>query len=107
MSQNTENIYSPVKFANFVYICITRGIWRENGNFSACNANYTKFPNFVGLYFCILQHFSTKLCNSTNLRILFGGSLPITINMYGFAQVCTIFVAHNQFIQKCIICVYC
>jgi hypothetical protein len=37
--------YSPVKFENFVFICITRGKIQI----------YTKFANFSGLYF----HFTT------------------------------------------------
>ena len=32
---------------------------------------YAEFANFARLYFRILQHFVTKLCISTNLRIIF------------------------------------
>ena len=74
MSQNTENIYSPAKFANFLYICITRRICCENANFSACNANiHTKFANFACR--AIFLYFATNSPPNFAILLILGSCL--------------------------------
>ena len=63
-------IYSHVKFANFVYFCITRG--KALPHFEMC------VMYFHGLHDCIfhiLRYFATKLHNFTKYRILFPAGL--------------------------------
>ena len=71
--------YGIAKFANFVYICITlRKSYHFPGNFSskmvtisARSTNIQNLQTSQGYIYPILQHFTTKLCNSTNPRIFF------------------------------------
>jgi hypothetical protein len=64
---------SPAKF------CINLYYARENALLSAqmwciflrVIEITTKFANFAWLYFRILQHFAARLCNFTNLNMLF------------------------------------
>jgi hypothetical protein len=58
--------YSPVKFANFVYICITHG------------KNNTLHNHFTTI-------FATKLCNFTHFKMLFP-AMPMVLN--GFRSSC-------------------
>ena len=64
-----KRIYSPVKFANFVYICIKRGknnhLQLKNGYFSRVQCKYIQnLRTSQGHIFLILQQFATKLCNN-------------------------------------------
>jgi hypothetical protein len=75
--------YSPVKFANFVYICITHG--KNNHSFGSkmvifplIMQIYTIFAIFTGLYFLILQLFTTKLCNFTHFKMLFPAMVMVS-----------------------------
>ena len=74
-----KRIYSPVKFANFVYIYITRGknnhLRLKNGYFSLAQCKYIQhLRTSQGHIFLILQQFATKLCNNfTHFKMLLLG----------------------------------
>ena len=74
---------------NFIYFCITR----ENAlphvtthAFPCVIQKYTKFANFTGLCFLILQYFATKLDNCMKFRMLF----PAVLIDFPNSNVCVI-----------------
>ena len=66
-----KKIYSPVKFANFVYICIFVYFGSKWLFFPRVMQIYTKQRILQGYIFHILQHFAIKLCNFTHFKMLF------------------------------------
>ena len=77
MLSDTEK-YSLAKFANFVCICVTRGKrYHFCGNFSSKMVTFPRvkqtiiYKTLQDYIFRILQHFTTKFCNSTNFKIFF------------------------------------
>ena len=69
--------YSLVKFANFVYVCITHGksyhfLWQfQLKNFRHVIQNIQNLQTLQDYISHILQQFAAKLCNSTNFKTFF------------------------------------
>ena len=87
--------YSPVKFANFVYFCITHGkALPLCGNVvTLFPAQYNSIQNSETLHyyiFDIFQYFITKLHNFTVFRKLF----PIVLKLSSNLKVCLIGMVH-------------